>query len=80
MLILNKSIFTLNNLCPKVYPDLLHFPSFASCIVLNFGVGDDDNKILTNHFLQVTKSQPVTGCRKEPIELCSKDGCGFSEV
>ena len=30
--------------------------------------------------LKVTKSQPVTGCRKEPIELCSKDGCGFSEV
>ena len=30
--------------------------------------------------MQVTKSQPVTGCRKEPIELCSRDGCGFSEV
>jgi len=27
----------------------------------------------------VTKSQPVAGCRNEPIELCSKDGCGFSE-
>ena len=36
-------------------------------------------QICTVSSKKVTKSQPVTGCRKEPIELCSKDGCGFSE-
>ena len=30
--------------------------------------------------LQVTKFTTMTGCNKEPTELCAPAGCGFREV
>ena len=43
------------------------------------GARTEDSPLVTRT-IQVTKGRPVTGCRKEPIELCTTDGCGFSEV
>ena len=28
---------------------------------------------------QVVKYTPVTGCTKEPVELCAPAGCGYKE-
>ena len=36
--------------------------------------------ILTLIMLQVTKFTTMTGCNKEPTELCAPAGCGFREV
>ena len=39
---------------------------------------DDDNPEVERK--PVTKYNPITSCRKEPVVLCAPTGCGYEEV
>ena len=41
---------------------------------------DHFENALTSIMTQVTKYTTMTGCNKEPTELCAPVGCGFTEV